>query len=255
MLKRKIVYTQELLYLAGENIKEMLQEDLTITAKSEKDWVTNIDKTTEEFLVTKLRNEFPESNFLTEEDTVATKGKNHLWIIDPIDGTTNLINQKKNFAISVGYYEDGEPRFGIIYDVIYDQMYVGIKDEGAFVNGAKVKNLNPNKTLDNTILFGDIYRPNFFKEDHKIMKERIATHRFLGSAALEICGVGLGHAGAYVFPKVSIWDIAAAVTFLKCVGGTWYFANEIEGFPLEDNKHLILACANENIQNELLTWL
>lgn len=242
---------------AGILVRELLEEDLEIKNKSARDWVTNIDVTVEKFLIDNILKVLPEANFLAEENTHHTKGFNHLFIIDPIDGTTNLIHQKQNFAISVAYYHQNQPQFGFVYDVMGDKLYKGVTNGKAYLNGIPFTpspNRN-NSSLENNLIFGDIYRKDLFKKPYEEIKNYIAAHRFLGSCAIEICEVAFEKAHAYVFPKISIWDGAAALIILKCTGGTWYFNHEIEGYPLNDHKSVMLACLNDSVLQELLQWL
>ena len=142
-----------------------------------------------------------------------------------------------------------------VYDVMMDRMYRGVSGQEASVNNTPILIDHSDRTLENAVLYGDIFRPNFFKTNHQEIKDRIATHRFLGSAALEICEVAMGYGVSYTFPKISIWDAAAALIILKCTGGTWYFGNELEGLPMDNSKYIILACANETVLKEIQTWL
>jgi len=242
---------------AGILAQSLLTDDLEIHNKSAQDWVTNIDITIEKFLVENILKVMPEANFLAEENTHNIKGSDHLFIIDPIDGTTNLIHQKQNFAISVAYYHQSQPQYGFVFDVMGDKLYKGISGDRAYLNGVP---FSPNKNrrnepLKNGLLFGDIYRKDLFKKPYDDIKSYIAAHRFLGSCAIEICEVAFEKAHAYVFPKITIWDGAAALIILKCTGGTWYFDNEIEGYPLNDKKSIMIACLNDSVLQELLQWI
>ena len=232
---------EKLIIEAGVLIKKLLQDDMQIQSKSDKDWVTNIDTTIEKFLVDGIKAIDASANFLTEEHTVEFEGKENLWIIDPIDGTTNLIHQQKDFAISVARYNITEPEFGFVYDVMANNLYFA-------------KSLE-HTTLNNGLLFGDIHRPNLFTTGYDQVISSIATFRFKGSAALEVVDVAQGLGAAYVFPSINIWDVAAAFIILKAAGGTWYFDNTIEGIPLKNEKSVILACANEAIRDELISYL
>lgn len=250
-----IKQVENLILEAGELIKALLKEDIEISNKSAKDWVTNIDTTVEQFLVKGIKTLDPQANFLTEEQTVAFDGLENLWIIDPIDGTTNLIHQRKDFAISVARYNRSQPEFGFVYDVMANQLYFAQHGKAATLNGAIIQSNLDSQSLNNGLLFGDIHRPTLFTSGYTKVIETIATFRFKGSAALEVVDVARGHGAAYVFPGINIWDIAAALIILQSMGGTWYFDHTIEGLPLKNEKSILLACANTAIRDELITYL
>lgn len=250
-----IAEVEKLIIEAGVLIKKLLQDDMQIQSKSDKDWVTNIDTTVEKFLVDGIKAIDASANFLTEEHTVEFEGKDNLWIIDPIDGTTNLIHQQKDFAISVARYNNTEPEFGFVYDVMANNLYFAKTGSTAFINGVPFTNSLDTIALNNGLLFGDIHRPNLFTTGYDQVINTIATFRFKGSAALEVIDVAQGLGAAYVFPSINIWDVAAAFIILKAAGGTWYFDNTIEGIPLKNEKSVILACANEAVRDELISYL
>lgn len=247
--------TQEILYGAGRLIRELIKEDLNIETKSRNDWVTNIDKQVEAYLVENLIEEFPNTNFLTEENTVETKELDRLWIIDPIDGTTNLIFQKQNFAISLAFVENGEPSFGFVYDVMRDILYKGIKDDGIYINDLRQDvALDQEETIDNQLMFGDISSPHMFKKTPSEIKEIIATYRFSGSGALEVTYIALNYGSAYVYPFLKIWDIAAAVLLLELAGGTWSFDGIEKYYPLDNEPRKFISAQNKIILDTIQSW-
>ncbi len=101
-MQENVKFAIDVVYEAGKRIRHMMQEDIKVEEKTSKsDLVTNVDKQTEAFIVAKIQERYEGQNFLTEESTVDMHGSDHLWIIDPIDGTTNFIYQKQHFSISV----------------------------------------------------------------------------------------------------------------------------------------------------------
>lgn len=252
----KLEFTKQLVLDAGSLIKELMTTSLSVEEKSSKsDLVTNVDKACERFLVEGIQKEYQNQSFLTEENTVEQELGDDMWVIDPIDGTTNFIFQKENFSISVAYFHKQEPVFGIVLDVIKDEMYWGHVDVGAFVNDVKCDLLSTSTTLSNALLTGDVYRPGLFKLSPTEMKPKFLTHRFLGSGALETAHVSSGKFHAYVFPKITIWDVAAAMILLKCVGGTWLFGDEHDTFIFDDVPRVFVGASNLHIKNELVGYL
>lgn len=251
-----IAFIEQLILEAGELIQTLIQEELHIKSKDTHDWVTNIDYQVEAFLVNGIVKAYPDANFLTEEDTIQTQDLNNLFIIDPIDGTTNLIHQKQHFAISLAYYNNNEPLFGFVYDVMAQRLFKGIKGEGAYLNNTPYQ-INPNRDalrIEQGLIFGDLSKEGLFKKPLPEIKNKIATHRFLGSAAIEVCEVAFEMGHAYVFPKITLWDVAAAFIILKEAGGSWYFGDTIEGYPLDKNHYYVIAATNKNVLENILSW-
>src|SRR5699024_2116110 len=111
---------------AGQIIKEKINEPLNVDTKSDpNDLVTKMDKNIEKFFVKNIKREFPNHLLFSEEgygDEISSLD-GIVWIIDPIDGTMNFVHQKRNFAISIGIYQDGIGQIGLIYDVMADDLY------------------------------------------------------------------------------------------------------------------------------------
>ncbi len=254
-MKTRFKQTKELVYETSHLIKKLLENNLEIENKSEKDWVTNIDKEAEKFLVENLLNFYPEASFLLEEETVTFNEKDEMFVIDPIDGTSNLIHQKEYFGISVAYFYKEEPVFGIVYDVMADKMYAGYKNEGATLNNQKLDMLNHDTRVENSILLGNITREGLFNVELDEILDTIPTYRYLGSGALDTCRVAQGQASAYVFPQIKVWDIAASLIILNEVGGTFYLNGKIDTFTFNDQAQPLLACANKHVLDKLMSWI
>lgn len=241
---------------AGCLIKNMMKEDIQVDIKSStSDFVTNVDKQVEKFLVDSINNSFPDQNYLTEEKTRDFMGLENLWIIDPIDGTTNFVYKKKDFCISLAYYEKGMPVFGIVYDVMNDELFEAKTGNGAFLNGQKLDFLDQNRLLSKSVISGDVYRPNFFRATPSEIKSQIIAHRFLGSGALEICHVAANMSQAYVFNSLKAWDCAAAVIVLTEVGGTFLMGTQVNQLVFDQQGHLFIGAANSQIMKGIETWL
>lgn len=254
-MQQTVNIVKEIIYEAAQNIRTEINQELVIENKDTKDWVTNIDKETEKFLVNKLTEAFPHSGFLTEEDTVDYKKAEALWIIDPIDGTSNMIYQKDHFAISVAHYINEKAAFGIVYNVMSDEMYVGIRGEGAYLNDIKLEKLDPSIDLSNKILLGNIFRKDMFSVDTEVISSVIPAFRHLGSGAIDSCRVADAKASAYVFPKISVWDIAASTIILKEVGGTWQFGDQVDSIHFNSGSYRFMAASNKEVLQTLQSWL
>lgn len=255
-MEEKLVFTKDLVYRAGIKIKEMMNDNVEVSEKtSARDLVTNVDEAIEKMLVGEINTQYEGQSFLTEEKTVDLIETDDLWVIDPIDGTTNFIFQKENFSISVAYYYKQKPVFGIVYDVMKDAMYWGMIGLGGFCNDTKLRDLSQSVLLKESIISGDVYRPDFFKLAPKDLKPLFIANRFLGSGALETALVAAGRFNAYVFPKIKVWDIAAGAIILECVGGTWQFGDRVKDVYFDDVSRVFIASSNVLIMDALVALI
>lgn len=247
----KITFTKELIYKAKDYIMEAMK-DMTVSTKGRHDdFVTSVDKGVETFLSDAINAQYKNQTFLTEEAMVENKESDQVWIIDPIDGTTNFIFYRRDFAISIAYYENGKPSFGIVYDVMADDMYLGITGKGAYLNDEKLDLLAQGIDLPN-ILFSSGY--SVFKDfdfTPEELNKNIIAHRNLGSAAIEICKVAAGNLHVYQARTLNLYDIAAAVIILKEVQGKWRFGENVDCLEPIHKTAIFYACTNRNIFNFL----
>ena len=171
-------------------------ENLQVSSKGPGDFVTSADKRTEKIIIDELQKADPEFGIVTEEAGIINKSNTkNRWIIDPIDGTMNFLNGIPQFAISIGYEEDGEIKSGIIFNPIMNEMFSAEKGNGAFLNNSRI----------------------------------------YGSAALDIAYVACGRFDGYWQRELNYWDIAAGLIILKEAGGLVNFFEEDTNFPLKKN--------------------
>ena len=218
-------FAKQLVREAGELIKKSFSNVLNIETKSNaNDLVTNMDREIEQFFIHKLKGKFPEHRVLGEEGM----GNNPkelsgvVWIIDPIDGTMNFVHQQRNFAISVGIYEDGVGKIGLIYDVVHDELYHAKKGEGAFINNKQLPSLSPVKVEEAVIGINSTWVTQNRRIDSNILAplvKAVRGTRSYGSAALEMAYVAAGRLDSYITLRLSPWDFAAGIILVEEVGG------------------------------------
>ncbi|AIC94964.1 inositol monophosphatase family protein [Shouchella lehensis] len=216
-------YAKEWVIEAGESIKEALEGSFQIKTKSNPDdLVTDVDKSTEAFLYNRITSTFPDHRFLGEEGV--SEGIEDLegivWIVDPIDGTMNFVHQKQNFAISIGIYENGVGKVGIVYDVMKGELFHANDEEGLFVNEKKVTK-QTERPLHEAILG---VNSNWLLEDRAYQPELVQLAqkcrgtRSYGSAALEMAYVAVDRMDAYISFNLSPWDYAGGAVLLEQAG-------------------------------------
>jgi myo-inositol-1(or 4)-monophosphatase len=227
-------------------------ENLQVLAKGPGDFVTSADKRTEKILIEELQKSHPEYGIVTEETGIINKSNiKNRWIIDPIDGTMNFLNGVPQFAISVGYEEDGEIKCGIIFNPIMNEMFCAEKGNGAYLNNSRIRVSKKKKIKDALLVTGGPKGASKIKE--KIFEEYISVSnsasniRKFGSAALDMAYVACGRFDGYWQRELNYWDIAAGIIIVKEAGGFVDFFEEDTTSPLKKN---ILA-TNSIIHDEL----
>ena len=182
-------------------------ENLQVSKKGPKDFVTNADKKVEKILI----NELSKKNFsiITEESGTITKENNdNFWIVDPIDGTTNFLHGIPHFCISIGLVMNGEIVSGVIFDPIKNEMFFGEKNSGAYFNNQRIR-VSKKNNLDECL----------FGSNLESLKNIELNLRVSGSAALDLAYIAAGRLDGFFQKKLNLWDIAAGVIILREAGG------------------------------------
>ncbi|WNS77025.1 inositol monophosphatase family protein [Bacillus sp. DTU_2020_1000418_1_SI_GHA_SEK_038] len=241
---------------AGENIKASFSKNLVIQTKTNaNDLVTDIDKSTEQFFIKKIKEGFPTHKILGEEG-LGDKINNLdgvVWIIDPIDGTMNFIHQQRNFAISIGIYEDGIGKIGLIYDVVHDELYHAIKGSGVFLNDLALPPLEPVSISEAIIGINATWVTENKRVDpallSPIVKEARGTRSY-GSAALEMAYIASGRIDAYITLRLAPWDIAAGIILVEELGG---IATTLKGEALSLLENNTVFISKPGLHQEIMS--
>ena len=194
-------------------------EKLQVSKKGPRDFVTKTDKHVEKILIEELSKTKKNYSFLTEETGfIKNKDKENIWIIDPIDGTTNFLHGIPHFAISIAFKSKDELLSGLIFDPIKDEMFFAEKDKGAFLNNQRLRVSNKN-LIDDCL----------FSSNNEGVKFSNLNMRCSGSAALDLAYVASGRLDGYFQNKINIWDVAAGTLMINEAGG---IVNDIHKFDI-----------------------
>ncbi|WP_100403412.1 inositol monophosphatase family protein [Bacillus sp. FJAT-42315] len=200
-------------------IKRSLSEDLAIETKlNHKDLVTDIDKKVQDFFIQKITEAYPTHLIVGEEspELKISDDREHVWIIDPIDGTANFVKQQDHFCILVAYYEGDVGKLGYIFDVMNDDLYYAIENKGAFLNDQKL--LPPEEIpLREGLISADV-REWYGKECFGRLAEESFDIRYFGCGGIDSIHVINGKFAAFVTSKAGPWDLAAQLVFAKELG-------------------------------------
>ncbi len=200
--------------MASEVINRYFRDGVEMREKGPGDLVSAADVDAEKAIASVIHQAFPNDAILGEESHSAPADADRLWIVDPIDGTTNFAHQIPHFAVSIAYYEHGAPLCGLVHNPITGDWYSAIKGEGAIVNGRKAR-VNPHAALSQTIVAMGFY-PGMTDETkatfvaaQEFVRAGVHGIRRCGAASLDFCNVGCGFYGAYFEYQLSPWDFAA----------------------------------------------
>ncbi|MDE6906251.1 MAG: inositol monophosphatase [Lachnospiraceae bacterium] len=228
--------------LEAENIKNATSSKL-----GHANFVTKYDKCVQHELFERLGKILPEAAFMGEEEVGKRFTKEgYLFVVDPIDGTTNFIKGYHASTISVGLLKDGEPVLGVVYNPYRDEMYTAQKGKGAFLNGTPI-HVSEDTLSESLVLFGTApYYEELWERSFNLAQVLFTQSldvRRSGSATIDLCDVASGRAGVYFELRLSPWDYAAASLIVEEAGG---HVRGAEGEPLQfANPQGVIACGGK----------
>lgn len=211
---------------AGAELRQSVKKKIQVDYKTSiADLVTDKDREIERFFIEKITEHFPGHQILAEEGltnrTLTNPYKEWVWIIDPIDGTTNFVHQKCHFSVSVALYHQGKPQLGLVYDPIAEELFYAIKGQGAYLNGEPLDKLDSRPVEEAVISINSLWlTPNRYF-DHRLLQDVVRAvrgSRNLGSAALELSYVACGRLDAYFALRLSPWDFGAGIFIAQETG-------------------------------------
>jgi len=198
-------------------------DTLTISAKGKNDFVSEVDKASEQSIISTLLASYPDHSILAEESGKQT-GNEFQWVIDPLDGTTNYLHGFPQFAISIALKVKGTLEVAVIYDPLRDEMFTASRGGGAQLNDRKLR-VSKQKTLEGALLAtGFPYKDQSNMDSYlgmlKDLSQDTAGIRRPGSAALDLAYVAAGRVDGFWELGLSEWDFAAGALLVKEAGGT-----------------------------------
>ena len=216
-------------------------ENLQVSKKGPKDFVTKTDKRVEKILIEELSKSKKNFSFITEESgKILNKNKDVFWVIDPIDGTTNFLHGVPHFAISVALQIENEIIIGLISDPIKNEIFYAEKGNGSYINNSRVRVSNKSN-LDDCLFASN---NDGIKSIHPKLNLRNT-----GCAALDLAYVGCGRLDGYFHNNINLWDVAAGKIIIEEAGGQ---VNNIYNYKI--NK-IDIRASNSNIFDKMLKKL
>lgn len=230
---------------AGKLALKLQRKSLNISEKAKNDLVTNADIACEKLITEEIRKNFPDHAIMGEESSFAKKSSSGLhqikkyiksefiWLVDPIDGTTNYAHGLKEYAISIGLFQltsikssknfqylSGELILGVVYAPALNELFYATKGHGAYLNGKKIHTSRQTK-IDNSLLAtGFPYQNRKMNLPYfSTMLNKCQAIRRLGAASLDLCYVAAGRFDGYWEFDMKPWDIAAGALIAEEAGG------------------------------------
>jgi|TARA_Y100001949_G_scaffold63035_1_gene53434 myo-inositol-1(or 4)-monophosphatase len=214
-------------------------EKLQVSVKGPSNFVSNADTKAEKIIIEELMKAKKNYSIISEEDgSKINSDSENVWIIDPIDGTSNFLHGIPHFAISIALKSNNEIISGLIYDPIKDEMFYAEKNNGAFFNNQRIK-VSKKKEIENCLF------ATGGKE--KVISDFIT--RKTGSAALDMAYVAAGRYDGYFQNNLNLWDVAAGIIIIKEAGG---IVNEIN---LSNHSNIKIIASSSRINEKMLEKL
>jgi myo-inositol-1(or 4)-monophosphatase len=241
---------QKVIEAVKEAGKTALTDTLDTKLKGKGDFVTQVDMQISDILKAKLKELTPQAGFFCEEEKGALQDP--CWILDPIDGTTNLVFGFNLSAVSLGLYENGEIVFGIVYNPFTDECFTAEKGKGAWLDGRRL-HVSQRDFADSIIEFGaGSYHKENMERNFGIAKDLFSQCldvRRICSAALALCYIAAGRMDGYFEQVLKPWDIAAGSLILREAGGD---LKDYAGSPVQYANPTTLAAGTPNTLPHIL---
>lgn len=198
---------------------------IVVSEKQHNDFVTDVDQAAEQAIIETLLKAYPDHAILAEE-TGASNNLNddseYVWIIDPIDGTTNFLHGYPNYCISIALKQRGVITNAVIYDPVRNDLFTATKGAGAYLNDKRIRVRGTERLARALLSSGHGTDPRALAEYlrmYEIVASRSHGVRSGGSAALELANVAAGRIDGYFEKSLKVWDIAAGALLVTEAGG------------------------------------
>lgn len=236
---------------AGAILRADHQQPKRFAYKGEVDLVTESDRRSEDLVVSKLRERFPDHGIVAEEGSgKAAAGAKYCWHVDPLDGTTNFAHGYPCFAVSIGLVEDGLPIAGAILNPVHDELFSAALGEGAYLNGNRIRVSSVESLSQSLVATG--FPTHHRKKSANInyyWEFTLRSHgvRRDGAAALDLCSVACGRFDGFWEFGLKSWDTAAGTILVREAGG---MVTAIDGNPYQPGAPVMIA-SNGKVHQEM----
>ena len=238
---------------AGEIISEGYGRNIHVDYKSgENNLVTEIDRASEKLITDFIKKKYPSHSILAEEGSGVERGSEYLWVVDPLDGTTNFAHKLPIFSVSIGLQKKGETIAGVVYDVMRNILYAAELGSGAEANYETIKVSSNDKLSHSLLVTGFPYskaeNPDKLFERFIAFSKSARGVRRLGSAAIDFCYLASGIFDGFWEVYLHPWDICAGKLIAEEAGGV---VTDFDGNQIDIYSKRILA-SNSKIHTAMI---
>jgi myo-inositol-1(or 4)-monophosphatase len=243
-------------HAAAQELNSRFRQEVRVESKGIANFVSEADLASESAVIRTIRSAYPDHAIISEESHQSlVSDSEHVWIIDPLDGTNNFLHHIPHFAISIGYYHRGQPIAGVIYNPVLDELYSAVAGHGAW-RGLERQYVSSKPRLDDIVV-----ACGFYYDRGQMMRTTLDTladlfqanvhgMRRFGAASLDLCYIGCGQFGLFFEYKLSPWDYAAGQLFVHEAGGT---CTDCDGQPLVLTRPSSVCASNGRIHCDALS--
>jgi myo-inositol-1(or 4)-monophosphatase len=201
-----------------------------ILEKQKNDFVTEVDKAAEREIISIIKKAYPDHKILAEESGLIEGNDDFVWIIDPLDGTTNFIHDVPHFCISIAFQHKNKLEHGVVYDPIRNELFITSRGEGARLNDKRMRVSSKYRIEKSLIAVGLPFKnlahiPIYLRIFEHILPQSVGIRR-TGSAALDLAYVAAGRYDGFWELALREWDMAAGILLVKEAGG---LVSDMEG--------------------------
>ena len=198
-------------------------DKLTIRRKQQNDFVSEVDDAAEEAIISTLRDAYPDHGFLGEESGYKDRDAEYLWVIDPLDGTTNFLHGVPQYCVSIGLLQKGVPQQAVVFDPNRNELFTATRGVGAYLNDRRIRVSRTDKIEDALLGTGFPFKEVSNLDDYvRMLKNAMRTCagvRRPGAAALDLAWVACGRYDGFWERGLSPWDMAAGALLVREAGG------------------------------------
>jgi myo-inositol-1(or 4)-monophosphatase len=230
-------------------------DKLTVRTKRQHDFVSEVDHAAEDAIISVLKEAYPGHGFLAEESGYKDKQAEYLWVIDPLDGTTNFLHGFPQYCVSIGLMHKGKPTQAVVYDPNRNELFTATKGAGAYLNDRRIRVSKTDRMEGALIGTGFPFKiiedvDKYLAMLKNVMKSSSGVRR-PGAAALDLAYVACGRIDGFWEIGLSPWDMCAGALLIREAGGLVGDLNGDEGF-LEKGE---IVAANSKLFAALLKIL
>ncbi len=198
-------------------------DKLTIRAKRQNDFVSEVDQAAEDAIVSTLRDAYPAHGFLAEEGGEKNARADYVWVIDPLDGTTNFLHGFPQYCVSIAVLHKSVPQQAVVFDPNRNELFTATKGSGAYLNDRRIRVSKAHRLEDALVgtgfPFKEMGHVNRYMGMLETMMRTCSGVRRAGAAALDLAWVAAGRMDAFWEIGLSPWDMAAGALLVREAGG------------------------------------